>query len=229
MELPRIPKDRSKKYEYKGQEISVNQMAKYTGRETATIRNKLRNGVSIKEILENKLTPELALTKEQLKKKRSKSLTTKMIQERIANGWCLDLALELSALFVGPVDNIVYKTKAGGLDIEIPYKKILKLEEVGITARTISIRVGRGMSLEEAMNPQLNDEEAVDYERLDEFNEQVASAGLRRYRAEKRRKTKPHLETVPQSHKLSDYGRYLMNRPGIARQRTDLYGNVQLI
>lgn len=78
MELPRIPKDRSKKYEYKGQEISVNQMAKYTGRETATIRNKLRNGVSIKEILENKLTPELALTKEQLKKKRSKSLTTMM-------------------------------------------------------------------------------------------------------------------------------------------------------
>lgn len=229
LDLPRIPKDRSRKYEYKGQKVSLNQMAKYTGFEPATIRQRLRNGSNVSDILKSKKSLKLNLTEEQIKKKVSKSLTEKIIEERVLNGWDLDLAVELSPLFVGPVDNIVYKTTTGGIDIEVPYEKILELEKFGITAKTISIRVGRGQTLEEAMSSQIKDEDDIDYERLDDLNRDVTKAALRRYRAEKRRKSKPHLDTVPQKHKISDYGRYLMSRPAIARQKTDLYGNVQFI
>ena len=231
MELPRIPNDRSRKYEYKGQKVSVNQMAKYTGWEYSTIRQRLRNGSNVSDILKSKKPLKLELTEEQIKKKVSKNLTEKIIEERVLNGWDLELAVELSSLFVGPVDNIVYKTTTGGIDIEVPYEKILELEKFGVSAKAISIRVGRGQSLEEALNPELDVDEIVgiDYERLDDFNKQATRAALRRYRAEKRRKSKPHLDTVPQKHKLSDYGRYLMSRPAIARQKTDLYGNVQFI
>lgn len=227
LELPEIPKDRSKKYEYKGQEISVNQMAKYTGWRAATIRKKLNEGVAIEDIIN--LKQNLKLTVSQKMKRDKNGLTTKIVQKRLDDGWDLDLALELRPFYVGTVDNIVYKTTAGGIDIEIPYKKLLELEKVGVTARTVCIRVGRGSTLEEAMNENVVREDSIDLNQLDEMNEDIAREGLRRYKIEKARKSKPHLETVPQKHKLSDYGRYLMSKPGIARVKTDLYGNTQFI
>ncbi|MDO5375713.1 MAG: SA1788 family PVL leukocidin-associated protein [Staphylococcus rostri] len=229
LELPRIPKDRSKKYEYKGQKVSVNQMAKYTGLSPATIRQRLRNGSNVSDILKSKKLLKLELTEEQVKKKKSKNITTKLINERLSNGWSLDLAIELSPLFIGPVDNIVYKTTASGTDIEVPYEKMLELEKFGITSKAISVRVGNGMSLEDAIDTSANRAEAIDFEELEDANKRITTERLRRYREEKRRKAKPHLNTVPQKHKLSSYGSYLMNRPGIARTKVDLYGNRQFI
>ncbi|AVQ34397.1 hypothetical protein C7J88_09565 [Staphylococcus muscae] len=226
MELPVIPNDKSRKYEYNGKPISVNQMVKYTGLSASVVRKKLRNGVPIKDILKQR--PKLKLTKAQVKKKSTVNLTSAIIEQRLADGWDIDLALELGLNYVGPVDNIVYKTKAGGIDIEIPYEQLMKLEERGITARTISIRVGKGMTLKDAMNTPLeysNDD--LDY--TESIEERKCAEALKRYRAKKAQERMNRIKGVPQQIKLSEYGRYLMGQPLIARIKTDVYGNTQLI
>ncbi|MCS4486360.1 SA1788 family PVL leukocidin-associated protein [Staphylococcus americanisciuri] len=236
LELPEIHNDRTKKIDYKGQTVSIAQIAEASGFSKNTVRKKLKQGVDIKEIITDTYHKRLKLTKEQIKKKDRKALTLSTIEERLANGWSIDLALELSSQYVGSVDNIVFKSKIRGIDIEIPYEKILELEIKGITTSVIGLRVSKGMTLEEAMaKPVVKDidpcEETltVNCEEIDEINKRASEAGAQSYREERLRKSKPHLQTVPQKHKLSDYGRYLMSRPGIARVKTDLYGNVQFI
>ncbi|MCS4487214.1 SA1788 family PVL leukocidin-associated protein [Staphylococcus americanisciuri] len=237
LELPEIHNDRTKKIDYKGQTVSIAQIAEASGFSKNTVRKKLKQGVDIKEIINDTYHKRLKLTKEQIKKKDRKALTLSTIEERLANGWSIDLALELSSQYVGSVDNIVFKSKIRGIDIEIPYKQLLELEKVGITASVIGLRVSKGMTLEQAMtkpvvkdiNPHEQETLIVNYEEIDEINERLTEAGVRRYREERLRKSKPHLRTVPQNHELSDYGRYLMSRSGIARVKTDLYGNVQFI
>ncbi|UXR77652.1 MULTISPECIES: hypothetical protein [unclassified Staphylococcus] len=226
MELPVIKNDKSRKYKYRKQEISVNQLAAITGLGTPLIRHKLRNGVPVGDILNQR--PRLKLTKAQTLKKDTLKLTTQTIESRLNNGWDMDLALSLSKKYVGPADNIVYKTEAGGIDIEIPYTKLLELEEMGITARTICVRVGKGMSLDDAMHTPLEGLN-TNFEYAQSIEELKCAEALRRYREEKAQEKMNRIKGIPQQVKLSHYGRYLMDQPLIARVKTDMYGNTQLI
>ncbi|UXR75620.1 MULTISPECIES: SA1788 family PVL leukocidin-associated protein [unclassified Staphylococcus] len=228
MELPRIKNDRSKKYKYRKQEISINQMIAITGMKGSTIRSQLNKGYSVGSILKQK--PRLKLTEEQLKKRSSVNLTNTIIEKRLDDGWDMDLALKLRLNYVGPIDNIVYKTKAGGIDIEIPYDELLELEDMGITARTICTRVGKGMSLDDAMNTPLDEEgNLVNFKKIERWNKDETEEALQRYREQKAQERMNNIKDVPQKVQLSRYGRYLMDQPLIARVKTDMYGNTQLI
>lgn len=234
MELPRIKNDKSKKMEYKGQIISVNQIAKITGFSADMVRKNLRRGMSIETLLKKRPVTRLVLTKEQEAKRVRKQHTKTVIKERLANGWDIDLALELGKSFVGPVEDIRYKKCVNGVEIDIPYEEVINLEKIGITTTTICIRVGKGMSLKDAMTKPVHEMEQkkkikLDFDEINNIEKRRTQEALQRYREEKARERMNNIKDVPQQVKLSQYGRYLMDQPLIARIKTDKYGNTQLI
>ncbi|EIM5210805.1 hypothetical protein LM958_001179 [Staphylococcus pseudintermedius] len=163
---------------------------------------------------------------------KNKTLTWKIVTERISDGWDADLAHKLSVNFKGPGDDIKYHFKRGTEIIKVPYTKLKGLEEKGLTVFIIAQKLRRGATIEEALcvdDATLPKPKNYDGKLIRELQEASSKAAYIRYKKEKQLHRKPWLKTVQQQHERGNYCKYLFNRSSFAKVKKDLYGGDQIV
>ncbi|WMZ82773.1 SA1788 family PVL leukocidin-associated protein [Staphylococcus pseudintermedius] len=156
---------------------------------------------------------------------KNKTLTWKVVTERISNGWDTDLAHQLSINYKGPGDDIQYHFKRGSEIIKVPYPTLKKLEEKGVTVFVIAQRLRRGVTIEEAMAIDMgrhSKPKKFDAKVIQELQRYSSEIAYEKYKKEKQMYQRPWLKTVQQHHKRGNYCKYLFNKSSFAKVKKDL-------
>lgn len=208
--------------------INFNELSRQTGILPTTLRARYKDGVRGEELLKMrkkrndrmiafKVNGETVYpTEEEKTVFRRQNLNSKIVQERLDNGWDYELAISLSKInYTTLNDEIVFQMQIQGNTYSIPYDEYLDLCEEGITGKKIRLWIDNGKDLYSLVpegtlvyiNGVLHEKANLINAYYDEYQRQ---ARARNRQKERERLKKPWLYEVPQVHGRSKYCQYLM-------------------
>ena len=137
------------------------------------------------------------------------NLSSRLIEERLQNGWGEDDATTLSTNYVMHNGRIHYLYNRKGKEIYISLEDMKKADlELALDAKSIAVRLGKGYSVEDALTRPLDRRYVSSYQLLgDTFNTwkeldaKRAREAVKELRERKLKEDKPHLfDGTPQQH-----------------------------
>lgn len=159
------------------------------------------------------------LTKEEKRHCGNLNISSRIIEERLQEGWGEDDATTLSTNYVMHNGRIHYLYNRKGKEIYVSLEDMKKADlELALDAKSIAVRLGKGYSVEDALTRPLDRRYVSSYQLLgDTFNTwkaldaKRAREAVKELRERKLKEDKPHLfDGTPQQHSRGAWCEYLM-------------------
>lgn len=159
------------------------------------------------------------LTKEEKRHYGNLNISSRIIEERLQEGWGEDDATTLSTNYVMHNGRIHYLYNRKGKEIYVSLEDMKKADlELALDAKAIAVRLGKGYSVEDALTRPLDRRYVSSYQLLgDTFNTwkaldaKRAREAVKELRERKLKEDKPHLfDGTPQQHSRGAWCEYLM-------------------
>ena len=159
------------------------------------------------------------LTKEEKRHCGNLNISSRIIEERLQEGWGEDDATTLSSNYVMYDGRIHYFYNRKGKEIYISLEDMKKADlELALDAKTIAVRLGKGYSVEDALTRPRDRRYVSSYQLLgDTFNTwkaldaKRAREAVKELRERKLKEEKPHLfDGTKQQHSRGAWCEYLM-------------------
>lgn len=159
------------------------------------------------------------LTKEEKRHCGNLNISSRIIEERLQDGWGEDDATTLSTNYVMHNGRIHYLYNRKGKEIYVSLADMKKADlELALDAKSIAVRLGKGYSVEDALTRPLDRRYVSSYQLLgDTFNTwkaldaKRAREAVKELRERKLKEDKPHLfDGTPQQHSRGAWCEYLM-------------------
>lgn len=159
------------------------------------------------------------LTKDEKRRSGNLNLSSRVIEERLQEGWGEEDAITLSSNYIMHKGRIHYFYNRKGREVYISYEDMKKADlELALDAKAIAVRLGKGYSVKDALTNPLDRRYVSSYQLLGEtFNSWKALEAERSHEAVKElrkrkfKEEKPHLfDGTPQHHTRGAYTEYLM-------------------
>lgn len=155
------------------------------------------------------------LTKEEKRHCGNLNISSRVIEERLQDGWGEDDATTLSSNYVMHEGRIHYFYNRKGREV---YISLADMKKADLDAKAIAVRLGKGYSVKDALTSPLDRRYVSSYQLLgDTFNSWKAidakrsREAVKKLRERKLKEEKPHLfDGTPQQHSRDAYTEYLM-------------------
>lgn len=209
---------------FKGEEISMSELAKRTGVPYQTIQYRYdKQGLRDDELIVGGVRKhktlqyngeEIEVTHDLKDRLRSRNISLKTVQERLDAGWDYDLATNLNKSYVTIDNTICHQMKVNKHFYHIPYDELPDLKEDNITPAHIRSGLTAGNDIYDIVPigtvVYINGVKQTGYPDLfDEMEDEYIEKKVQAYKAERQREKKAHLYKVPQQHSESKYAKYL--------------------
>lgn len=159
------------------------------------------------------------LTKEEKRRSGNLNLSSRVIEERLQEGWGEEDATTLSSNYIMHKGRIHYCYNRKGREVYISYEDMKKADlELALDAKAIAVRLGKGYSVKDALTNPLDRRYVSSYQLLGEtFNSWKAleaersREAVKELRKRKFKEEKPHLfDGTPQEHTRGAWCEHLM-------------------
>lgn len=209
---------------FKGEEISMSELAKRTGVPYQTIQYRYdKQGLRDDELIVGGVRKhktlqyngeEIEVTHDLKDIMRSRNISLKTVQKRLDAGWDYDLATNLNKSYVTIDNTICHQMKVNKHFYHIPYDELPGLQEDNITAAHIRTGLAAGNDIYEIVPTgtivYINGvKQTGEPDVFDEMEDEYIEKKVQAYKAERHREKKAHLFKVPQQHSESKYAKYL--------------------
>lgn len=209
---------------FKGEKISISELAKRTGVPYQTIQYRYdKQGLRDDDLVAGgvRKTTKLQYNGEEIEVSnelkdimRSRNISLKTVQKRLDAGWNYELATDLNKSYVTVDDTICYQIKVNKHFYHIPYDELPNLNEDYITMPHIRSGLAAGNDIYDIVPTgtvvYINGVKHTGYPGVfDEMEDEYIEQKVQAYKAERQREKKAHLFKVPQRHNESKYAKYL--------------------